>query len=48
LVYLAPAWRFVQAYFLQLGCLDGTVGWQIATISALEKYWKYRMLLKMR
>jgi glycosyltransferase involved in cell wall biosynthesis len=47
-VVFAPVWRFVQAFFLQLGILDGRYGFQIALISAVEKYWKYKHMLLLR
>jgi glycosyltransferase involved in cell wall biosynthesis len=47
-VIFAPIWKFIQGYFLQLGLLDGVAGYQIAVISAREKYWKYKFMLHLR
>jgi glycosyltransferase involved in cell wall biosynthesis len=42
--YLNPVFRFVLDYFIFFGFLDGELGFQIATISAKETFWKYRQL----
>jgi (heptosyl)LPS beta-1,4-glucosyltransferase len=41
---LSAILRFLRIYLLQLGFLDGKVGWLIATISAKSVYWKYHWL----
>jgi glycosyltransferase involved in cell wall biosynthesis len=38
----SPAFKFFKLYVLRLGFLDGKAGWNIARISALETWWKYR------
>ncbi len=37
----APAFKFFQSYFLQLGFLDGYAGFQVCRISAFATYMKY-------
>ena len=44
----ALVWKFLQGYFIQFGFLDGKRGFQIALISAREKYLKYQYLRKLR
>ena len=39
-----PSWRFIKAFFLQGGCLDGPPGFIIALISAFGVYMKYAKL----
>jgi hypothetical protein len=36
-----PAWRFVRAYFLRLGCLDGWQGYHLAWLSAFHAATRY-------
>jgi glycosyltransferase involved in cell wall biosynthesis len=47
-VIFAPIWKFFQAYFFQLGLLDGSVGLKIAVISSYEKFLKYKYMLILR
>ncbi len=42
--YLSSVFRFIYVYFLRLGFLDGSVGFQIARYSALNQYLKYSKL----
>ena len=39
-----PPWRFVRAYFLRLGFLDGWQGFYIAGLSAFSTLTKYAMV----
>jgi glycosyltransferase involved in cell wall biosynthesis len=39
-----PAWRFVRAYFLRLGFLDGWQGFYIARLSAFSTLTRYTMV----
>lgn len=46
-VYLSPVVKFIQAYFFQLGILDGYYGFVVCKISARAtylKYWKLKQL----
>lgn len=43
-LYLSPLYKFIQMYFLQLGVLDGYLGWYIASRSAIATHEKYRGL----
>ncbi len=48
-LYVSPAVKFLQAYFLRLGILDGYYGFMICKISARStylKYYKLKQLLK--
>lgn len=47
-VVISPPAKFIRNFFLKGGFLDGRAGLTIAYITALETYWKYRKLLKMR
>ena len=47
-VIFSPLAKFVRNYILHLGFLDGRAGWTICRIAALETYWKYRALLRLR
>ncbi len=47
-VIFSPAFKFFRNYVLKLGFLDGRAGLKICQISALETFWKYRTLQKMR
>jgi glycosyltransferase involved in cell wall biosynthesis len=47
-MWVSPAAKFLRNYFLKLGFLDGPAGWTICRISALETYWKYRELSKLK
>lgn len=42
--YINPIFRFIMDYFIFLGFLDGSLGFQIALITAKETYWKYKHL----
>jgi len=46
-LYLAPAFKFIQQYFIRLGFLDGHAGWQICRLSAWATYIKYQKLRKL-
>ncbi len=39
--FIAALTKFIRIYLIQLGFLDGAIGWHIATISAKSAYWKY-------
>ncbi len=41
---LRPPWRFIRAYFLRLGFLDGWQGFYIANLSAFSTLTKYVMV----
>lgn len=43
-VHLRPLWRFVRAYFLQLGFLDGAAGLGVARARAQETRVRYQRL----
>lgn len=43
-LYFSPLYKFIQMYFLQLGVLDGYLGWYIASRSAIATYKKYKNL----
>ena len=45
---ISPFAKFVRNYILKKGFLDGRAGWTICKIAALETYWKYRNLLRLR
>lgn len=45
-LYISPLYKFIQMYFLQLGILDGYLGWYIASRSAIATHEKYRGLSK--
>lgn len=47
-VIFSPVFKFLQGYILKMGFLDGLAGWTICRISALEVFWKYRTLLRLR
>ncbi|MBI2966532.1 MAG: glycosyltransferase family 2 protein [Bacteroidetes bacterium] len=50
-LYTSPAAKFLRDYFLRLGFLDGTTGYNIARISAYAawlKYYKLRQLQRRR
>jgi hypothetical protein len=40
----SPAFTFLRIYLLKAGFLDGRAGWNVARVSALETYWRYREL----
>lgn len=44
----SPTVKFVRNYLLKKGFLDGRAGWTICRIAALETFWKYRNLLRLR
>lgn len=41
--YLSPTWRFVQAYFLKGGFMDGKAGYHLARLTAKEVRRKYQL-----
>ena len=41
---LSAGWAFVRTYIVRLGVLDGSVGWNIASMNARTTYLKYRKL----
>lgn len=43
-VLFSPALKFLRNYVLKGGFLDGQLGYTICRLSALETYWKYRLL----
>ncbi len=45
---VSPFAKFVRNYVLKRGFLDGRAGWTICKIAALETFWKYRNLLRLR
>jgi len=45
---LRPFWRFVRAYFLRRGFLDGWQGYYIAKFNAFSTLTKYAMVLEAR
>ena len=47
-VIFSPVFKFFRNYVLKLGFLDGSAGWTICRIAALETYLKYRNLLRLR
>ncbi len=47
LVFSPPA-KFIRNYVLKQGFRDGRAGWTICKIAALETFWKYRNLLRLR
>jgi glycosyltransferase involved in cell wall biosynthesis len=50
-IWIAPVWKFKQAYFFRLGFLDGKAGFTISWLSAsatYHKYFKLRQLYKDR
>lgn len=47
-VVFSPLFKFFRNYVLKLGFLDGSAGWTICKIAALETYLKYRTLLRLR
>lgn len=47
-VVFSPVAKFIRNYLLRRGFLDGRAGWTICRIAALETYWKYRELLRLR
>lgn len=44
----SPTIKFVRNYLLKKGFLDGRAGWTICRIAALETFWKYRNLMRLR
>ena len=42
--YLHAAFRWLRGYLLRRGFLDGSQGWRIARLNALEVLWKYQRL----
>ncbi len=40
--WLSPSWRFFRAYFVQGGCLEGRLGFQLAALRFYEASVKYR------
>jgi len=47
-VLFSPAFKFIRNYLFRLGFLDGRAGWTICRIAALETYWKYRDLIRLK
>lgn len=47
-VIFSPLAKFVRNYIFRRGFLDGRAGWTICYIAALETYWKYRALIRLR
>jgi glycosyltransferase involved in cell wall biosynthesis len=47
-VFFSPLLKFLKTYVLRRGFLDGRAGWVICRVAALETYWKYRNLMKLR
>jgi len=45
---IRPAWRFVRAYFVRLGFLDGWQGFYIAALSSFSTLTRYMMLREAR
>ncbi|MFM7177423.1 MAG: glycosyltransferase family 2 protein [Bacteroidota bacterium] len=45
-LFFSPAVRFIRAYFLKLGFLDGVAGFTISWYSAIECFKKYNYLRK--
>ena len=43
-VLFSPVLKFLRNYVLKGGFLDGQLGYTICRLSALETYWKYRIL----
>ena len=43
-VIFRPLWRFVRAYFLRGGCLDGFAGFYIATLTAFATFVRHSRL----
>jgi hypothetical protein len=41
-MWLSPAWRFLQTYFLRGGFLDGAAGFHLCRLTAKEVFLKYR------
>jgi len=44
---IRPSWRFIRAYFLRLGFLDGWQGFYIAKFNAFSTLTKYAMVLEL-
>lgn len=47
-IIASPAAKFIRNYLLKRGFFDGRAGWTICKIAALETFWKYRNLRRMR
>jgi glycosyltransferase involved in cell wall biosynthesis len=47
-LFVRPFWRFVRAYFLRLGFLDGWQGYYIAWLNAFSSVTRYARLLEPR
>jgi glycosyltransferase involved in cell wall biosynthesis len=45
---LSPATKWLRNYVFKLGFLDGRAGWTICRIAAVETYWKYLRLYRLR
>ena len=45
---LSGGWAFVRTYIVRLGVLDGSAGWNIASMNARTTYLKYRKLEALR
>ncbi len=46
-VFFSPVLKFLRNYVLKGGFRDGKLGYTICRLSALETYWKYRILHSM-
>lgn len=46
-ILISPVLRFIRDYILKVGFVDGAVGYQIARISAIGVFWKYRHLRRL-
>lgn len=42
-----PAWAFIKGYLIKLGFLDGKAGFNIARLTALQSYLKYKKLIQL-
>lgn len=45
-ICVRPPWRFIRAYFIRLGFLDGWQGYYIAKLSAFSTLTRYTMVLE--
>jgi glycosyltransferase involved in cell wall biosynthesis len=47
-VLIRPPWRFIRAYFLKLGFLDGFPGFFIAVSTAFSTFFKYSQIFEIK
>lgn len=47
-VLIRPFWRFIRAYFLKLGFLDGFPGFFIAVSTAFSTFFKYSQIFEIK